>query len=330
MSAFFTVPQASADMSWYPDIGSTNHLTNDIQNLNLHAETYNGVDQIQVGDEAGLVIAHIGSSEIKSSQSGFTLHNILHVPQTKKNLIYVSQFTKDNNVFIKFHSSHFFVKDEVTKKVLLQGTPKDGLYPFPSSISTSSPSQSFLCQRVSLEVWHRRLGHPTYQTVKHLVSKFSLPVSSNKIPGVCSAKGKSHRLPFPVSQSISYHLLDLIFSDVWGPSPILSTKGNKYYVSFVNHFSKFVWLYPLANKSDVLTIFTQFNRQIKCVQTDCGDEFQTLNRYFHQVGIQHRISCPYTSQQNGYVERKHRHVVEMGLSLLSQSYTPHCFWDDAF
>ncbi|KAA8525161.1 hypothetical protein F0562_006975 [Nyssa sinensis] len=201
MSAFFTAQQAPADTNWYPNTGSTNHLTNDLQNLNLHAETYAGSDQIQVGDGAGLAIAHIGSSEIKSSQSVFNLRNILHVPQIKKNLISVSQFTKDNNVFVEFHSSHFFVKDEVTKKVLLQGTPKDGLYPFPSSISTSSPSQSFFSQRVSLEVWHHRFGHSTYQTVKHLVSKFSFPVSSNKIPSVCSAcqQGKSHRLPFSVS-----------------------------------------------------------------------------------------------------------------------------------
>ncbi|KAA8536399.1 hypothetical protein F0562_028877 [Nyssa sinensis] len=44
--------QAPADTNWYPDTGSTNHLTNDLQNLNLHAETYAGSDQIQVGDGA--------------------------------------------------------------------------------------------------------------------------------------------------------------------------------------------------------------------------------------------------------------------------------------
>lgn len=319
MSAFFSAHHAQTDNNWYPDTGSTNHLTNDLQNLNLHAEPYTGLDQIQVGNGAGLAITHTGSSKINSSQSSFHLSNILHVPQIKKNLISVSQFTKDNNVFIEFHSSHFFVKDEVTKKVLLQGMPKDGLYPFPSSISSPSPYQSFSYQRGPLEEWHRRLGHPNYQIVKHLVSKFSLPVSSNKIPSVCSAcQGKSHRLPFPVSQSISEYPLDLIFADVWGPSPFLSTKENKYYVSFVDHFCKFTWLYPIVSKSDILTIFIQFqkmverqfNCQIKCVQTDLGGEFQTLNRYFQKEEIQHRVSCLHTSQQNGSIERKHSHVVE--------------------
>jgi histone deacetylase 1/2 len=69
------------------------------------------------------------------------------------------------------------------------------------------------------------MGHPSYQIVHHLISKFSLPISSNKIPGICSAcqQGKSHRLSFFSSQSVSNQPLELIFSDVWGPSPFMST-----------------------------------------------------------------------------------------------------------
>lgn len=60
------MPQAPADTNWYPNTSSTNHLTNEIQNMNLHAKTYNGVDKIQVGDGGSLTIAHIDSSAIKS------------------------------------------------------------------------------------------------------------------------------------------------------------------------------------------------------------------------------------------------------------------------
>jgi len=48
------------------------------------------------------------------------------------------------------------------------------------------------------------------------------------------------------------------------------------------------------------------------------------------MGISHRLSCPYTHQQNGAVERKHRHVVETGLALLSHASIPLTYWDDAF
>jgi len=67
----------------------------------------------------------------------------------------------------------------------------------------------------------------------------------------------------------------------------------------------------------------QFNCKIKSVQTNWGGEYRSLHTYFTEIGIQYRISCPHTSQQNGSVERKHRHIIEMGLSLLSHSYVPH-------
>jgi hypothetical protein len=51
---------------------------------------------------------------------------------------------------------------------------------------------------------------------------------------------------------------------------------------------------------------------------------------FHQFGILHRVSCPHTHQQNGAIERKHRHIVETGLALLSHAHLPFKFWDDAF
>jgi histone deacetylase 1/2 len=47
----------------------------------------------------------------------------------------------------------------------------------------------------------------------------------------------------------------------------------------------------------------------------------------HELGIQHRLTCPHTSHQNGTVERKHRQIVEMGLTLLSHASLPLKFWD---
>ena len=52
--------------------------------------------------------------------------------------------------------------------------------------------------------------------------------------------------------------------------------------------------------------------------------------FFTSNGILHRLTCPYTSQQNGVAERKHRHVMDIGLSLLAQSRLPSSFWVDAF
>jgi histone deacetylase 1/2 len=74
----------------------------------------------------------------------------------------------------------------------------------------------------------------------------------------------------------------------------------------------------------------QFDRKIHAMQTDWGGEYQSLNSFFKQVGIAHHISCPHTHQQNGSAESKHRHIVEVGLTLLAHASMPLKFWDEAF
>jgi hypothetical protein len=68
----------------------------------------------------------------------------------------------------------------------------------------------------------------------------------------------------------------LIKKDVWGPSPTLFINGNRYYVSFIDAFSWFTWVFPIRLKSDVMSVFIKFqttierllNSKIKSVQTD--------------------------------------------------------------
>lgn len=66
------------------------------------------------------------------------------------------------------------------------------------------------------------------------------------------------------------------------------------------------------------------------MQTDWGGEYEKLHSFFRQIGISHHVSCPHTHQQNRAVERKHRHIVEVGLSLLAHASMPLKYWDEAF
>jgi hypothetical protein len=93
----------------------------------------------------------------------------------------------------------------------------------------------------------------------------------------------------------------------------------------MDDFSRYSWLFPIMRKSDAYDIFVKFpsyverffNTKIKCVQSGWG-------------GNTHKLSCPYTHQQNGAIERKHRHIVGIGLALLSHASVPIRFWEDAF
>ncbi|GFP84907.1 retrovirus-related pol polyprotein from transposon tnt 1-94 [Phtheirospermum japonicum] len=264
-----------------------------------------------------------------------------YVPHITKNLISVSQFAQDNSVYFEFHPTSCYVKDQVTHQILLRVSLRNGLYKFdiqlanssssPNLSSPSTTSTSFMKQHPSvfitessdsnkeatLQLWHLRLGHPANNILQ---------------------EGKSHKLPFSPSETEYTKLFDLVHTDVWGPAPVKSSNGFSYYVSFIDHYSRYTWIYLLKHKSVVLAAFshlqnlilTQFNSKIKSVQSDGGGEFIALTNLFHSSGIHHRISCPYTPQQNGLAERKHRHIVEKGLSLLSHSHLPIKYWDDAF
>jgi hypothetical protein len=93
----------------------------------------------------------------------------------------------------------------------------------------------------------------------------------------------------------------------------------------------------LKLKSEVIQKFYEsqalvehfFDRKILSVQSDWGGEYERLNS-FTKIGISHQVSCPHAHQQNGSAERKYRHIVEVGLSLLARAHMPLKFWDEAF
>ncbi|TXG47310.1 hypothetical protein EZV62_026604 [Acer yangbiense] len=61
-----------------------------------------------------------------------------------------------------------------------------------------------------------------------------------------------------------------------------------------------------------------------------GGEYLPFVPYLSNLGVRVRFSCPYTHQQNGVPERKHRSIVEMGLTLLAHVNMPLKFWFEAF
>jgi hypothetical protein len=75
---------------------------------------------------------------------------------------------------------------------------------------------------------------------------------------------------------------------------------------------------------------TYFNTKFVSVQSDNGGEFRPLKTSLTSMGISYRLSCPHTHHQMGTGERKHRHIVEIGLSILANASTALTFWDSAF
>ena len=221
--------------AWYPDSGSTHHVTNDQNNIQ-NPVIYTGPDQLYVGNGQGLHISSTGSSKFHINSTHFKLNDILHVPLITKNLLSIHKFTLDNNVYVEFHPNFCMVKDIQTHQQLMRGEHKDGLY----LLHFLQNRSSYIGEKASPETWHNRLGHPHFRVLQNILNKYGLPLTHKISHLHCEAcrTSKSHKLPFNISVHKSTKPLELIHSDVWGPAPILSHFGFSYYVIFTDDFSK--------------------------------------------------------------------------------------------
>jgi histone deacetylase 1/2 len=144
--------------NWYTDYGATDHITGELEKLHVR-DRYNGNDQIHTTSGSGMHIHHIGNSVIHTPTHDLHLNNILDVPQATKSLLSTSRLARDNNAFVECWPNSFFVKDQDTREVLLQGRYMDGLYPLPSSSTSSVGHHAHGAAKSSSSLWHRRLGH---------------------------------------------------------------------------------------------------------------------------------------------------------------------------
>ena len=137
----------------------------------------------------------------------------------------------DNDCHFILTSSHFFVKDNLTKAILLEGKSENGLYPLwfqGNSHKSSHAIVAFLGIKTPALIWHFRLGHPANDVVSQIVKAFQLPVSSlnsNKTDLCDSCQlGKSKKQSFSSSNRQTSLPLHLIHTDIW-TSPVTSNSG---------------------------------------------------------------------------------------------------------
>ncbi|GJX38638.1 ribonuclease H-like domain-containing protein [Tanacetum coccineum] len=324
--------QDPANSNWNMDTGASSHLNSSVNNLStiFNSRIY---PSVLVGDGKSIPVTNTGHSTLPTPYRTLHLNNVLITPNIVKNLISVRQFVRENKCTIEFDEFGFSVKDFWTRQILLRCDSTGDLYP----VTSPSYPQAFL---VGQQTWHQRLGHPGSEVLRSLVSNNLISCNKTQSSVLCHAcqLGKHVRLPFSLSETIVKAPFDIIHSDLW-TSPLTSVSGIKYYVLFLDHFSHYLWVYPLRHKSDVLSKFihfrayvkNHFNCDIKSLQCDHGGEFDNtaLHQLFVTNGISIRFSCPKTSQQNGKSERMIRTINNMIRTLLFQAHLPPTFWVEA-
>ncbi|MFS7926745.1 putative RNA-directed DNA polymerase [Helianthus anomalus] len=228
------------------DSGASHHVDPDHASFHFVSE-YGGPDEIVLGNGNTLSITHIGKKSLQTSNGSLSLQDVLYVPHFKNKLISVANLCKTNQVSVEFFPTHFFVKDLRTGARLLRGENYLDVYyanlpssPQINAVSTTSPLD-----------WHHKLGHPSVRILKKIAKCLGLQFNLLNFHCNSCSVNKCHKDPFGMNSFTTTKPLQLIYSDIWGPVE-KSIDGFIYYVIFVDYHTKYIWLYPMKQKSDVI------------------------------------------------------------------------------
>ncbi|KAG7536483.1 GAG-pre-integrase domain [Arabidopsis suecica] len=293
------------------DTGASHHMTGKLSLLTDIVV----IPPCSVGfaDGSNTFASHMGVFPLSTNVA---LTNVLYVPTLTCTLLSVSKIVKQTKCVATFTDTICVLQDRFSRTLIGSGEEREGVY-YLTDVATAKIHTATVSSDQAL--WHQRLGHPSFTVLSSLpvFSKSSSSVGSHSCD-VCF-RAKQTREVFPLSINKSTECFSLIHCDVWGPYRVPSSCGAVYFLTIVDDFSRAVWTYLLLAKSEVL----------KTVRSDNGTEFMCLSSYFREHGIIHQTSCVGTPQQNGRVERKHRHILNVARALLFQASLPIKFWGEA-
>ncbi|RVW51356.1 Retrovirus-related Pol polyprotein from transposon TNT 1-94 [Vitis vinifera] len=218
------------------------------------------------------------------------------------------------------------------------------MFILPARVMSKAPT----CFQITLEdnthLWHCRYGHLSFKGLRTLQYKKmvrGLPQlkASSKVCTDCMV-GKQHRDAIP-KRSLwrASQRLQLVHADICEPIKPVSNSKKRYLISFIDDYSRKVWIYFLTEKSEAFTTFKNYKNLVEketgaficCLRTDRGGEFTSLefNAFCKTNGISRQLTAAYTPQQNGVAERKNRTIMNMVRSMLSEKQVPKNFWPEA-
>ena len=186
---------------------------------------------------------------------------------------------------------------------------------------------------------HQRMGHPPIDLLRTIYPLLFHRVLDQRLFCNTCHLAKLRRSSFKSLDERCLSPFECIHNDVWGPCPIDSLTGCRYFVIFVDDYSRTMWLHLLKSKTEVpqvtvqicKLISNQFGKTMKRFRTDNGTEFfnSEVKTYFLANGIVHESSCVNTPQQNGLAERRMGYILATIRSLLFQANMSKKHWGEA-
>ncbi|KAL2230672.1 UNVERIFIED_CONTAM: Retrovirus-related Pol polyprotein from transposon RE1 [Sesamum indicum] len=291
---------------WIIGSGASAHMCASIENFKTF-HSLNSDISVKLPNGSSQQVKFVGEVHISEN---LILKHVLYVPAFRHNLLSVSKLCEDDRYSVHFTNHTCIVQDPQTSEVKAVGRQRGRLYilekrppthmqngpKFSTQIEENIPAAMCnlnKCNDKNDEVlWHNRLGHPNPNVLNHM--KICTNNAINEIKCEVCPLAKLHRKPLSLSVSKTDSIFELIHVDIWGPYRNYSIRNIEYILTIVDDYSRSTWAYLMLHKSETQSKLEQF--------------------------------C---NMQNGVVERKHQHLLQIARSLLFHASLPMKFWTEA-
>ena len=318
------------DANWWIDSGASQHMTPEKKSLDDYSPFETPL-KVKLADDSILNSYGKGNVHLTvlndDDKVNIVLKNVLFVPKLQNKLFSLPSIT-EKGAAVEFKGEACGITIDGKKYTI--GHKHGKLYKLDTFIPDETCCIGKTINQEQLELWHQRYGHLGYDNLRLLNNKEmvnGLNIDTKEVVDRnCEgcAMGKQNRQPFPKkARSTTTGLLELIHSDVCGPMDLPSVGGSRYFVTFIDDYSRYTTVYMMKQKSEVLAKFTEFvnlvenqtglkvkrlnieNQTVKRLRSDNGGEYVSndFERFCTNRGIQREPTIPYSPQQNGVAER---------------------------
>jgi len=345
--------------SWLVDSGASHHMCTNAHHFSSIHRLPKPV-KISLGDGSQISAFAAGTVSLTLPTKTISF-SALYIPRLAYSLLSVSQLSECAEYSVYFHSQECYLRDRSKTTGLpgenthLLGCLRNGLYEvclgrqvgsrFGSALgSMRVAANTSLVRKVSLKRWHERLAHLNFDSIKMLVPPSAYnsdPVGPDLCPICIKAKHQRQITRTPVERTS--RPFQLVHSDLCGPIQPESASGFRYFIVYIDDFSRSVWVYFLRTKTavEVVSVFQELLASLdkkypewpvtrfRC-DNGRGEYDNSLFRGILRVsGISFEPSPPYTQHKNGVSERMIRTLVTKAWAMLLDSQLPDMFWAEA-
>lgn len=331
-------------VKWLLDSGCSNHIINN-ENFFFESVLLKNPVEVKLPDGKALKATKVGNMKIYfknyNNESQVELKNVFFVEGIRKNLLSFAKISESCTIVAKGNDAKIY--DTISRKLITVAEKINDLYFVNSQLSLDKEIFVNALKLTDKEKWHRCLGHVNFNYLNKIVKNKMLDGLPDKIENIylkCAncIQSKMHNLSFGTGQTKAKELLEIIHTDLNGPHTITGYGGEKYFMTFIDDYSKCTMIYCLKSKDQTASCFeeyvnlveNQLNKKVKKLKCDNGGEYlnNQIYNFIKSKGIELLPCPPYVHELNGVAERYNRSAMDIGRCLMREARINSIYWPE--